>query len=437
MAAAVGHVEEGLVGGETEAVGKQQAGVDDRVGPCGTDEVDLARRPAVEARLGGVDPAGGRGDEVVAPPSFRQHRRLTLSIPGEDGFVGNAGGHEAPIGGEALTVATMGVFEPGLRLPVGRQSPRLPLADIVVKHLPIGVDRGAFRETVTLADEHPILAGNEDLLELRASRPAPHRRRPALPQPFHPSGEYLRGMVVAVAPFSPHVVHLIAGEDERSFEGLIGDPPVAAVDVEILGTILEEDADRLRLDLPHEGGVFVATAQPDVRADATEHPGEGVGAFPGGREGGDRPARGATDGAVVARLREDDRSTIGGFPRLHIGEELIEEEAGVGVPQAVVFVTAVEAVEGAVAAGRHPAVHDEHADRHRHPLLMDEPIEDLRCVELDAVLIDVDAGRSPAVVLRRDIHPVVTDRPRKHPAPLEAELEHFSLGGLLGTVYPG
>ena len=68
---------------------------------------------------------------------------------------------------------------------------------------------------------------------------------------------------------------------------------------------------------------------------------------------------------------------------------------------------------------------------------MDEPIEDLRCVELDAVLIDVDAGRSPAVVLRRDIHPVVTDRPRKHPAPLEAELEHFPLGGLLGTVHPG
>jgi hypothetical protein len=44
MAAAVGHVEERLVGGEAEAVGKQEARVDDGVGSRGGDEVSQVDR---------------------------------------------------------------------------------------------------------------------------------------------------------------------------------------------------------------------------------------------------------------------------------------------------------------------------------------------------------------------------------------------------------
>ena len=434
MAAAVGHVEERLVGGEAEAVGKQEARVDDGVGSRGGDEVDLARGPAVPTRLGGIDAAGGCDDNVVSPPALRQHLRLALLAPGEDRLVGGAGGDQPSIGSEALAVATVGVFEPPLWLPVGRQSPCLPLADIVVVDIPAGVDRGAFGEAVAFADEHPLLTGDENLLELRASCPACNRRGPSFPQPLDRVGEDLRGVLVVVAPVAPRMVHLVAGERQRPLKGLVGDPPIAAIDVEVLGSALEKDADRLRLDLPHEGGVFIAAAQSDVRADPAEDTAEGVRPLPGGGEGGDRATRGAPDGAVVARLREDDRPPVRGFSLLDVGEELVEEEAGVGVPQAVVFVTAVEAVEGSVAAGGDAAVHDEYSDRHRHPLLVDQPIEHLRSVELDPILIDMDTRRGGAVILRRDIHPVVADGAGKHPAVVEAELENLPLGGFLGSA---
>ena len=59
MAAAVGHVEERLVGGEAEPVGKQEARVDDGVGSRGGDEVDLARFTEELARI-----RAGYGDGV-------------------------------------------------------------------------------------------------------------------------------------------------------------------------------------------------------------------------------------------------------------------------------------------------------------------------------------------------------------------------------------
>ena len=55
---------------------------------------------------------------------------------------------------------------------------------------------------------------------------------------------------------------------------------------------------------------------------------------------------------------------------LDLGQQLLEQEPGVVVAQAVVLVAAVEAVEGLVGGRLHAAVHDEHADRDRHLLLV-------------------------------------------------------------------
>lgn len=54
----------------------------------------------------------------------------------------------------------------------------------------------------------------------------------------------------------------------------------------------------------------------------------------------------------------------------------------VGIAQAIVFAVAVKAVQGRVAAGRHWAMHDKHADGHRHLPIGDQMVENFRCVEL-------------------------------------------------------
>ena len=113
---------------------------------------------------------------------------------------------------------------------------------------------------------------------------------------------------------------------------------------------------------------------------------------------------------------------------LHFGQQLLEQEAGVVVAQAVVFVAAVEAVERLVGGRLDPAVHDEDADGDRHFLLVDQLVEDRRRVVLNAVLIDVDAGRLGRVVLLRHVDPVVADGAGEDLALVEGVLGHFALG---------
>src|SRR5581483_604999 len=96
---------------------------------------------------------------------------------------------------------------------------------------------------------------------------------------------------------------------------LVGHPPVAAVSVVVVRPVLQKDADGLRLVLADERVVAVAAAQADISADRAEDAGEGVGALPGSRERGNRAARRAADGVVVAALREADRAPVGSLLR--------------------------------------------------------------------------------------------------------------------------
>ena len=126
-------------------------------------------------------------------------------------------------------------------------------------------------------------------------------------------------MLAVVTAVAPVVVHLVPGEDQRSLHLLVGHPPVAAVDVQVGAAVLEEDADRLGLELADQSGIVVAAAQPDVSADRAEDAAKRVGPLPRGGEGADRAAAGTADGAVVAVPGEPDRPAIRGGLLLDLG----------------------------------------------------------------------------------------------------------------------
>ena len=231
--------------------------------------------------------------------------------------------------------------------------------------------------------------------------------------------------------------HVVAGECERSLHRLVGHPPVAPGDVQVLRSALEKHADRLRFALADERRILLAAADGRIGADAAEDPGKGVGPLPGGSEAADAAAGGAADRTVVARRRQHDRAAVRAGLRGDVGEQLVEEKPGVVAAHRVVFAAAVEPVEAGAAGRRHPAGADENADRHRHPAFVDQPVEDGRRVELDAVLVDVHAGGRLAVVLRGNVDRILPNGARIDRALLEPAPQHFTLGNagpLLGGL---
>ena len=168
-----------------------------------------------------------------------------------------------------------------------------------------------------------------------------------------------------------------------------------------------------------ERRIDVAAAQADVGADRAEDAAERVGPLPGRGEGADGPAAGPGDAAVVAVVRQPDRPAVRGLLRLDLGQDLLEQEPDVVVAQAVVLVAAVEPVQRLGRRRLDPPGRDEHADDDGHLLLVDQLIEDLRRLVLDAVLVDVQAGRLLRVVLLGDVDPVVAHRAREDLALVE------------------
>ena len=73
-------------------------------------------------------------------------------------------------------------------------------------------------------------------------------------------------------------------------------------------------------------------------------------------------------------------------------------------------------------------MHYEDTDCDRHFLLVDQPVEYLRSVELDTVLIDVDTGGGFAVELGRDVDPAIAHSARKDLAVTEGELDNLPRG---------
>ena len=234
--------------------------------------MDLAGRLSIPARFGDVDHAGCIHDHVVAPPALHERRRLLRRVPGEDRGVAATGRHEPAVGSEALSITLVRIGEPDFWLPVGRDAVGLPIAHVVEEEFALGVGRGALGELVALADEPPVLARNENLLKLRTAQSGGHWLRPATPQPCKRLRKQLRGVLAVVATVAPRMPHVIPGEFQRPLHCLIGHPPVASVDVEVVRAVLQEYPQRLRLELADERRIGMAPPQADIRADAAVDP---------------------------------------------------------------------------------------------------------------------------------------------------------------------
>ena len=163
--------------------------------------------------------------------------------------------------------------------------------------------------------------------------------------------------------------------------------------------------------LANQRGIDVSAPQPDVGADGAEDPAEGVGTLPCGRERGDGPAARTADRPIVAVVRELDRSAVGGRLLLDLGQEFVEEEPGVGVAEPVVFVAPVESVQGSRGRRLDLAGPHEDPDEDRDFFALNQAVEDLGGLVLDAILVDVDAGGLGGIVLLGDVDPVVAGRP--------------------------
>ena len=136
---------------------------------------------------------------------------------------------------------------------------------------------------------------------------------------------------------------------------------------------------------------------------------KGVGPLPGGGEGRDGPAAAAADGALVGIGREAE--AVGPFEER---EQLVEQEARVGVAEAVVFEAAVEAVEGVGRVRLHAAGRDEDADQRRDFLLGDQVVKNDLGPVAAAILQHHERGGLRTVELLREVHRVVAHRAGIH-----------------------
>ena len=139
----------------------------------------------------------------------------------------------------------------------------------------------------------PILAAHQDLhdrLPRLAFGVGAEGRRVIAPEPAQGLGEDGGGVLVVVTAVAPGVVDVVSGEFQGGEHFLVRQEPVAGVDVQIVGAILEENADGFRLGLADQSRIVIAAAQADKSADAAEDAAEGIGPFPGGGKGTDGAA---------------------------------------------------------------------------------------------------------------------------------------------------
>ena len=138
-------------------------------------------------------------------------------------------------------------------------------------------------------------------------------------------------------------------------------------------------------------------------------------------------------------MREVDGTPVRGGSHLHLGQQLVEEEAGVGVPEAVVLEAPVVAVERGRGIVRvHDARRNEYADDHRQLAPGDQVVQDDRRVPLHAVLVHEDAGRLRGNVLARDVDGDLAPGARENPRVGELEGDQVALrdAGLRHRVGP-
>ena len=130
----------------------------------------------------------------------------------------------------------------------------------------------------------------------RARADGPRIVAPQPPQRIRQNG---RTVPRVVALRAHHELAVVARVFERLGHRLVGQVPRARVNVQVVRAVLQEYAQRFGLHDADQVGVPVAAAQVGKTADEAEHAAKGVGALPGGGEGGDAAGAGPGDGAVV------------------------------------------------------------------------------------------------------------------------------------------
>ena len=106
-------------------------------------------------------------------------------------------------------------------------------------------------------------------------------------------------MLAVVGAFTEHELVIVTGELERGRHVLIRERPVAELIVEIIATILKEDAQGLLLRLANHGGIHIAATNVGEGTDVADHLAEGFGMLPGDGESADAAGTAAGDGALL------------------------------------------------------------------------------------------------------------------------------------------
>ncbi len=226
-----------------------------------------------------------------------------------------------------------------------------------------------------------------------------------------------------VAALVPGVGHLVARVGQCLLHLLVGRPPVAVGEPQVVGAVLQENPDRLGLELANQGRIDVAAAMRAETAHVAEDASEGGRTFPGRRERADPAAARAGNGPVVTVGRQVQLVRLG-----DIGQQLIGQEPHVIVRHGVVL-------ETPIAAARRVAWGHEHAHRDGHGLFVNKLVENRRRVEAHAVLIHMHASRLGRIVLLGDVKRVVPLRPWKDLALVERVGRKSALGhGVRGIL---
>src|SRR5204863_4790680 len=117
-----------------------------------------------------------------------------------DDLLGAAGHRvEAAVRSEGLAVAFLRILEEGRDLAVEADLVGLAVGYVVVVDLALRVHGGPLGELVAFGDQLPLLARQQDLLQLRRGGAALDGRGPVLPEPAHRAGADRRGLLAVVA----------------------------------------------------------------------------------------------------------------------------------------------------------------------------------------------------------------------------------------------
>src|SRR6184192_3738660 len=204
------------------------------------------------------------------------------------------------------------------------------------------------------------------------------------------------------------MLHFITRKDEGAFHRLVLHPPIAGVNIEVVRSILKENANWFRLELAYERRIAHAPTQIDISANRTEHARERARSLPSGSEGGDRTAALAANGPIVSITRKPDRAAVTRLSGLDIRQQFVVQEPRVRITESVVFIAAIETIQRCVAVRCFDdSGSDKDRDDNRQFLLLNEIVENGWRRETNAVLLHIKTGRRVWFVLCWNVNPII------------------------------